>query len=81
MSSRGGPATVMEVSTVGQKKQPRNRARDQGTVTPLSVEVETPIYEAIEKARAAKKWSKRTLVEEALRRYCTDEGFPPSGAA
>lgn len=77
MSPPGSPA--LKEPPVGQKKpkQPRKRARDEGTLMPLGVEVETTIYDAVEKTRTAKKWSKRTLVEEALRRYCTEEGFPP----
>lgn len=57
-------------------KPPRERARDKGEVTPLGVEVLTTLYRRMERCQLAKKWSKRTLVEEALDRYLTAEGFP-----
>lgn len=55
---------------------PRERARDKGEVTPLGVEVLASLYRRMERCQLAKKWSKRTLVEDALDRYLTAEGFP-----
>jgi hypothetical protein len=79
------PSTLTRASAVGRKRQDepepkpkRARARDLGEVTALGVEVETPIYAAAERCRLRKKWSKRTLVEEALKAYLTQEGdWPP----
>jgi hypothetical protein len=72
-----------EEATMGRKKPgkpeakptARGRARDVGSVTPLGVEVDTAIYRAVETCRVAKKWSKRTVVEEALKAYLEREGF------
>jgi hypothetical protein len=66
-----------EATQVGRKPSPRKRARDEGTVTPLGVEVKTTIFNAAEQCRASMQWSKRTLVENALREYLTAKGFPP----
>lgn len=56
------------------------RARDKGIVTPLGVEVLTSLYDTLERCRRAKKWSKRSAVEEALRLWLTTEGYPPPAA-
>lgn len=74
---RRGSSLVVEDEPVGSKKTPKNRARDEGAVVPLGVEIGAALSELVERCRKAKKWTKRTVVEEALRRYLTEEGFPP----
>lgn len=86
MSPAGVAELPLEGSQVGRKpshKPPpsdkaRERARDKGTVTPLGVEISTRIDDALERCRVAKKWSKRVLVEEALTKFLSGEGFPPA---
>ena len=51
------------------KGKKRGRARDSGAVVPLGVEIDRELHERFEAVRADKKWSKRTLVEDALRFY------------
>ncbi len=73
------PAVVdnqnMGVGTVGDTTPSRNRARDTGSVFPLGVEVSEEFKKPLERFRADKKWSKRTVVEEALRMLFTAEGY------
>jgi hypothetical protein len=64
------PGIALEVQVGRDKKPPpRERARDKGTVTPLGIEVDTSLYDEAEKRRAARKWTKRTIWEEAMRRF------------
>src|SRR5262245_40463206 len=56
---------------------PRKRARDEGRVKPLGVEVDADLFEKAEQYRFEKKWSKRVLVEEALRKLLGPEGSSP----
>lgn len=53
----------------GGKDKKRGRARDSGAVVPLGVEIDRELHERFESIREAKQWSKRTLVENALRLY------------
>lgn len=53
----------------GDKGKKRGRARDTGAVVPLGVEIDRGLHERFEAVRTAKKWSKRTLVEDALQFY------------
>lgn len=73
--------TVPEADPVPKKqtssKDDRGRARDTREVVGLGVEVAANIYDALQNCCRAKKWSKRTTVEEALTKYLTSEGFPP----
>lgn len=75
MSTSSVSLSPLEINPVGRKPVPRKRARDDGTVMPLGVEISAAIWNDAERCRAAKKWSKRTLVEEALRQYLAAEGF------
>jgi hypothetical protein len=82
MSTLLGHATVLEALPVGRARRnkeeaSRKRARDEGVVTSLGIEIATSLHNVMEKCRTVKKWSKRTIVEEALRHYLTKEGFPP----
>jgi hypothetical protein len=51
-----------------------------GKPVPLGIEVSTHLARALERCCAAKKWTKRSAVEEALRVWLTAEGFPPPPA-
>ncbi len=77
MSLPGSPASTLETTVGRDKKPPHNRARDEGTVKPLGVEITAPLYALLEKCRKAKKWSKRSAVEEALRDWLIKEGYTP----
>ncbi len=62
-------------------KPKRSRAREAGTVVPLGVEVEAPLYNAVEACRRRRQWSKRTLIENALKMFLAQEGdWPPPAA-
>jgi hypothetical protein len=87
-STRTDPhaTALLEPPPVGKKsagkpgdKSKRSRARDLGEVVPLGVEVAADLHQAFEDCREAKRWSKRTLVEEALKAYLGGEGFWPQG--
>jgi hypothetical protein len=74
------PKPVAKKSTGKHDDKPkRSRARDLGAVIALGVEIDADLHEAFEAGRAAKKWSKRTLVEEALKAYLQTDGFWPQG--
>lgn len=53
-------------------KKPRERARDKGTVTPIGVEVLTSIHDDAEKLRKKKRWTKRTIWEEAMLAFISE---------
>lgn len=85
MSPPGSP-TTLEAPPVGRSQKPkdkpddkaeRERARDKGTVIPLGVEVSAPLYRLLERCHKAKKWSKRSAVEQALRDWLVKEGYTP----
>ena len=59
-------------------KPKRSRARDTGEVVALGVEIDADLHQAFEECRDAKKWSKRTLVEEALKLFLGREGYLPA---
>lgn len=61
------------------KKKAYLRARDRGDVVQLSVEIGTPLNRILEECRSARQWSRRTLVENALRQYLAEQGFPVNG--
>lgn len=88
--SQPGATELLEAPLVGRdRKNPPDkagkgkdtdkpeRARDKGEVKPLGVEILASLYDALDKRRKAKKWSKRSAVEEALRDWLTKEGVDP----
>lgn len=46
----------------------------------LSVEIRRQLFDALERCRRAKKWTRRTAVEEALQQWLAREGFPLSSS-
>ncbi len=64
---------------MAQKK--RERARDQGSVRALGVEIDSALYERLDACRKVKQWTKRVFIEEALRRFMDAERQHAGGGA
>ena len=52
------------------------RARESGETKPFTVELATPIYEALQKASESERRTKRVIVETALEAYFKSTGVP-----
>lgn len=82
MSLQTADSLDLRTQAVAKKKPDdppkRHRARDLGEVVPLGIEIAKSIADRAEVLRKARRWSKRTLVEEALKALCDSAGIAES---